>query len=159
MPIADTLLSTSFASRRSVVAENRGVAQKLRGGKSYDRTTSATALLLLILAQPTSSEIGKDRIAENNAAIFARTIEIIVVPCAGRRSTSFRVLDPGGPRPTPRIAATAWQGSIRAPDVPHAIAGIIQRPECLAACHRTAATARNRPLAPPHRANQCLTRR
>jgi len=54
---------------------------KLRDGRSYDRTTSGTALLILILAQLTSSEIGKDRIAENNAAIFERTIEIIVVPC------------------------------------------------------------------------------
>jgi hypothetical protein len=55
--------------------------KKLRGGRSYDRTTSGTALLLLILARPTSSAIGKDRVAESDAAIFARTIEIIVVPC------------------------------------------------------------------------------
>ncbi|MBD8736524.1 hypothetical protein [Sphingomonas sp. CFBP 13706] len=59
----------------------RDGSKKLRGGRTYDRTTSGTALLLLILARLTSSEIGKDRIAESDAAIFARTIEIIVVPC------------------------------------------------------------------------------
>ncbi|KHA62906.1 hypothetical protein NI18_19930 [Sphingomonas sp. Ant20] len=111
-------------ARGLVLPKTAGWLKKLRGGKSYDRTTSATALLLLIVAQLTSTEIGKDRIAESDAAIFARTIEIIVVPCEDRRSTSFRMLDPGGSRPTPRIAATA----------------------------------RNRPLAPPRRANQYLTR-
>jgi hypothetical protein len=59
----------------------RDGSKKLRGGRSYDRTTAGTALLLLILARPTSIAIGKDRVAESDAAIFARTIEIIVVPC------------------------------------------------------------------------------
>jgi hypothetical protein len=88
MPIAGRKQTGCFLpvlhAESLVLPKPRDGSKKLRGGRSYDRTTSSTALLLLILililAQQISSEIGKDRIAENNAAIFARTIEIIVVP-------------------------------------------------------------------------------